>query len=283
MVDPRLSELAKSYKCETLREQTEKIKLVQHNLVLVVNYGNIVHVLQHLAKVSPKFSRTTGTFPRVQLSSNNPKVTVMIFFSGSAVFVGGKELTPTLYVALRTRLWLEKTRKEFLPRIKKESLVFGKPFNANLVFTAHLPDSFYDLAKFAANTERVNYEPEVFPGANLKIRSADGKPLCQVMVFERGYVNVMGSQSLNHAYYAIDTFYNLIAPYACEPKAPTDDIVSMRESERQIALSEVANAIKKDGSLFSHILSDMEENLKSLGVKMSVADLIDDFDNIIID
>lgn len=282
-MDPRLLELAKSYKCEPLREQTEKIKLVQHNLVLVVNYGNIVHVLQHLAKVNPNFSRTTGTFPRVQLSSNNPKVTVMIFFSGSAVFVGGKELTPTLYVALTTRLWLEQTRKRFLPNIKKESLVFGKPFNANLVFTAHLPDSFYDLAKFAANTERVNYEPEVFPGANLKIRSADGKPLCQVMVFERGYVNVMGCQSLNHAYYAIDVFYNLIAPFACAPKAPTDNIVFERESERQVALSEVANAIKKDGSLFSHILSDIEDNLNSFGVKMSLTELIDDVDNLIID
>lgn len=279
-----LNGLVKSYKCGTLPERTKGTKLFQHNLVLVVNFGMIMHVLTYLAKLNIRCSRKTGTFPQVQESSINPRLTEMTFLSGHEVLVGPQWFYSALFAAQNKRLRLEKTRRRYFPHIKQESMVFGKPVNANLVFTAHLPGRFYDIAKFAANTTGVEYEPIDFPGANLTILDANDKPIGKVMAFEGGYINIMGCRSLAQAMYALDVFVKLITPFACEPLVPTSNIVADREKEKHIALRDVVAAIKKtDNSPFAHTLSDHEENLKKLGLKKTVLEMCEEDEEMVID
>lgn len=279
-----LTGLAKSYRCDVLPPRPEGVELIQHNLVLVVNFGKIMHVLAQLAKCSIHCSRKIGTFPQVQKSSINPRLTEMTFLSGPEVIVGPEWLYAALYAALKKRIWLEKIRRRYFPDISKDSLVFGKPVNANLVFTAHLPGKFYDIAAFAANVQGVKYEPLRFPGANITIFDPDGKPISKVMVFERGYINLMGCRSLVQATYALSVFLEIIAPFACEPKNPTSDIVGQREREKTIAISKVIKELKStDNSFFVHSLTDQEENLKKVGVEKSALEICEEYPDTIID
>jgi TATA-box binding protein (TBP) (component of TFIID and TFIIIB) len=249
-----------------------KTSLVQENIVLVVNYGDIAHVLQKLAKVKKYCSRTTGTFPRVQISIKDAKVTQMIFLSGCAVSVGGKLLFPTVNAALRLRVDLERIRKTYLPSIKKEDLIFGRPENANLVFSGRLKGAAYDLAKFAAEYNAANYAPEEFPGANIKIRSPDGAPLAQVMVFEGGAFNVMGGKTIKDIYYAADEFLTIIDQFVCTPKEPTNNIIAKRKKEKKIAMNEIANRIMKtDNSLFGKTLTPIRMEVEGRPIREVVA------------
>jgi len=249
-----------------------KTALVQENIVLVVRYGDIAHVLQKLAKVKQYCSRTTGTFPRVQISVQDEKVTQMVFLSGCAVSVGGKKLNSTLNAALRLRVDLEYIRITYLPSIRKEEMVFGRPENANLVFSGRLKGPAYDLARFAAEYNSVNYDPEEFPGANIKIYSPDGKPLAQVMVFEGGAFNVMGGKTIKDIFYAADQFLSIIEQFVCEPKEPTNDIIAKRKKEKKIAMNEIANRIMQtDKSFFGKTLTPITLEVEGRPIREIVA------------
>ncbi len=246
--------------------------LVQENLVLVVDYGEIAHVLQRLAKEKIYCGRTTGTFPRTQLSIRRFKVTPMIFFSGSTVFVGGKRAALTLYNALVLRLILEEIRSQFFPEISSEKLIFGRPKNANLVFSGSLDGDFYDIAAFAASTNGAAYEPLRFPGANWKIRSPTGLPLCQVMVFEKGKFNMMGGRTVEDTKYALKKFINRIEKFRCERKAPTDDIIQTRDAEKEYAAKEVMAAMMNfPDSIFAKTLTPIVQSVDGRKIKDIVA------------
>ena len=259
---PCVREFIEGYRCEKFVPPNETIKLTQHNLVLVVDYGDTKYILPILCRKNPEFKRSIKTFPCVQICLVNPKVTQMFFFSGSSVFVGGRFQPATIYVALLYRLILEKLRQRYTPEFPAEKLIFGKPYNANLVFTGKLPHPAYDIGKFAARVNDINYDPEEFPGANTKIRDSYGRAVAQVMAFEFGFINVMGCESRSDALYAAASFARLIEPYACTPKYSNEDIIFARQKELWLATQEVADEMNRTeksvyGANLNRMISDV--------------------------
>jgi len=82
----------------------------------------------------------------------------------------------------------------------------------NLVSTGSL-DLSLDLYRLAFKLKNIEYEPEQFPGAILRINN----PKCAMLIFKNGKMNVVGCRDEETMKKAIKTVFKMIAPYSITP------------------------------------------------------------------
>ena len=78
----------------------------------------------------------------------------------------------------------------------------------NIVASAHLGVEI-DLYTIAQKVKEIEYEPEQFPGAILKLKD----PKASLLLFKNGNVICTGSKNEKDVKYAIERAITLLAPY----------------------------------------------------------------------
>ena len=82
----------------------------------------------------------------------------------------------------------------------------------NLVCTGTLNLSL-DLYQLAYKLKNIEYEPEQFPGAILRIKN----PKCSILIFKNGKMNVAGCRTEESMRKAIRIAFKMISPYSITP------------------------------------------------------------------
>jgi len=82
----------------------------------------------------------------------------------------------------------------------------------NLVSTGTLNLSL-DLYQLASKLKSIEYEPEQFPGAILRLTN----PRCSLLIFKNGKMNVAGCRTEETMRKAIKIVFKMISPYSITP------------------------------------------------------------------
>jgi TATA-box binding protein (TBP) (component of TFIID and TFIIIB) len=243
---PLLQEVVDGYEGDEFEPPSGDLHVTQHNLVLVINYGKIGPLLSRFCQHNVECRRSMETFPCLMKRFRYPAITMMAFEGGMTVFVGGYNFPSTLFVALVQRIELEEFRARLCPEIPRESLIFGSPHKANLVFTVEIPGGPFNLAEVFARVPGVKYTPGKFPGANMVLLGDNGYPLATVVFFEGGLANLMGCKSLEDAQQGVAILYEIISEFKCAPRQQREEIVKQRERERDEACARVHNELRNE-------------------------------------
>lgn len=83
----------------------------------------------------------------------------------------------------------------------------------NIVASANLGMEL-DLYTIAYKVKDVEYEPEQFPGAILKLKD----PKASLLLFKNGKIICTGGRSEKEVQYAIDRTLRLLSPYSAKQK-----------------------------------------------------------------
>jgi TATA-box binding protein (TBP) (component of TFIID and TFIIIB) len=242
---PECVELLDSLISAPYVEEKTSSPVKRSNLVLVTDYGILWNILVYICEQKIAFRNSHETFPCVMTRFRKPAVTIMGFNSGKFVSVGANSMYGSLWVFQKLRLELENFRAEYYPQLPSRNLTFGCPKNANMVFTVHLPDGPFDLARFYAQVSGTRYVPDRFPGANLPI-CVDGRTIATAVFFEKGAINIMGVKKMEDAHLATNILANALRPYKMTERVPTTDITAQRQKEKDDACNESIHSKPKD-------------------------------------
>ena len=145
-------------------------------------------------------------FPGAILKFNEPKSTLLIFKNGKVVCVGCMNRKVIKEA-------LEKAHKMLLPYAKK---IYKKSYSyeiTNMVAYASL-DLNLNLFEVALGLEDVEYEPEQFPGAIVKIK----KPPVSLLVFKNGKIIVAGAKNRKEIEEAIEKVKKMLKKFTINRK-----------------------------------------------------------------
>jgi len=161
---------------------TGKISYAVVNLVASGNL-NATLDLYNLAVTIPNIEYEPEQFPGAILKLKEPKVSMLLFKNGKVICSGAsseKEIALGITKA-------SKLIHEVQPNVKVQRDV---EYNVvNLVATANLNQTL-DLFKTAMSLDNVEYEPEQFPGAILRIDD----PKITLLLFKNGKVICAGAK-----------------------------------------------------------------------------------------
>ncbi len=146
-------------------------------------------------------------FPGAIVKFNKPKATLLVFKNGEVVVVGCKDRKMISKA-------LEKAHKLLKPlaqKVNKKVNPKNVPFKiTNMVAASDLHFSL-DLFRIATEVEAdIEYEPEQFPGAILKLK----KPPVSLLVFKNGKTIIAGARKREEIIEAIRNVKKLLKPFA---------------------------------------------------------------------
>ncbi len=141
-------------------------------------------------------------FPGAIMKFNEPKATILVFKNGKLVIVG-----------CRDRKTIEKAIVKAYKSLKKYAKNIRKKFDpnkpayelTNMVASADL-ELDLDLFRVAMELTDIEYEPEQFPGAIVKLR----KPNVSLLLFKNGKLIIAGGRTRKEIEAAIDAIYKRI-------------------------------------------------------------------------
>ncbi|MFH1225504.1 MAG: TATA-box-binding protein [Candidatus Diapherotrites archaeon] len=158
---------------------------MQYNIVNLVASANLHATLDlyNLAVTIPNIEYEPEQFPGAILKLKEPKVSMLLFKNGKIICSGAsseKEISLAVYKA-------SKLINEIQKDVKIQKNV---EYNVvNLVATANL-NMTLDLFKTAMQLDNVEYEPEQFPGAILRIT----EPKLTLLLFKNGKLICAGAK-----------------------------------------------------------------------------------------
>ncbi len=161
-----------------------KGKKVAYKIVNLVASGNLNATLDlyNLAITIPNIEYEPEQFPGAILKLKEPKVSMLLFKNGKTICSGArneKEIALAIYKASKLIHDIQKSVK--IQKNAKYNVV-------NLVATAEL-NMTLDLFKIAMELDNVEYEPEQFPGAILRI----AEPKLTLLLFKNGKLICAGA------------------------------------------------------------------------------------------
>jgi transcription initiation factor TFIID TATA-box-binding protein len=167
------------------KAKAAKKKKVNYRIVNLVASGNLEATLDlyNLAVTIPHIEYEPEQFPGAILKLKEPKVSMLLFKNGKTICSGAsseKEIGLAIYKASKLIHDIQKSVK--VQRNAKYNVV-------NLVATAEL-DMTLDLFKIAMSLDNVEYEPEQFPGAILRI----SEPKLTLLLFKNGKLICAGAK-----------------------------------------------------------------------------------------
>jgi len=158
---------------------------MQYTIVNMVASGNLNATLDlyNLAIAIPNIEYEPEQFPGAILKLKEPKVSMLLFKNGKVICSGASsesQISLAIYKASKLIHEIQKSVK-----IQKNS-----PYTVvNLVATANL-NMTLDLFKTAMELDNVEYEPEQFPGAILRIQD----PKLTLLLFKNGKMICAGAK-----------------------------------------------------------------------------------------
>ena len=159
---------------------------MQYTIVNIVASGNLNSNidLYNLAISVPNIEYEPEQFPGAILKLKEPKVSMLLFKNGKVICSGAsveKQIPLAIYKASKMIHDIQKSVK--VQKNADYTVV-------NLVTTANLKMNL-DLFKTAMELENVEYEPEQFPGAILRIHD----PKLTLLLFKNGKIICAGAKN----------------------------------------------------------------------------------------
>ncbi len=156
---------------------------MRYRIVNLVAYSNLQQTLDlyNLALAIPNIEYEPEQFPGAVLKIKEPKVSMLLFKNGKIIVSGAsseKQITTGIRKALKL---LHEVQPEIKVRRKIEYKV------VNMVASASLNKKL-DLFELALGLDNVEYEPEQFPGAVMKIT----EPKASILLFLNGQLICAG-------------------------------------------------------------------------------------------
>jgi len=159
---------------------------MQYTIVNIVASGNLNSTidLYNLAITIPNIEYEPEQFPGAILKLKEPKVSMLLFKNGKVICSGAsneKQIPLAIYKASKMIHEIQKNVK--IQKNADYTVV-------NLVTTANLHMTL-DLFKTAMESDNVEYEPEQFPGAILRIHD----PKLTLLLFKNGKLICAGAKN----------------------------------------------------------------------------------------
>lgn len=146
-------------------------------------------------------------FPGAILKLRKPKTSLLLFKNGKLICTGARNEQD---VGKAIALTYDKIKKSVKGKKTKPTLDFEV---VNMVASANLQVDF-DLYGIARNVANVEYEPEQFPGAILKLKD----PKTSLLLFKNGKVICTGARTTKDVEKAITKTLELIKKYVKKKK-----------------------------------------------------------------
>ncbi len=164
----------------------------KYKVTNVVAAGNL-HMELDLYQLPLKFKNIEyepEQFPGAILKFNVPKATVLVFKNGKIVIVGCKDKQVVEEAVLKAYQLLSKVAIRVDKKITAKNVKEAYEIT-NIVAAADLSMEM-DLFRVAMEVEGdIEYEPEQFPGAILKLR----EPKVSVLIFKNGKLILAGART----------------------------------------------------------------------------------------
>ena len=147
-------------------------------------------------------------FPGAILKLRGPKSSLLLFKNGKIICTGGKSEKDVEHAIMRAikilNPYVQKKKKTGIeqPKFKIENIVASASLNVEL-----------DLYAIAMEVEEVEYEPEQFPGAILKLLN----PKSSLLLFKNGKIICTGGKSEKEVDHAIARAIDILDPYVKGP------------------------------------------------------------------
>ncbi len=167
------------------KAREEAPKKMQYTIVNLVASANLNATLDlyNLAITIPGIEYEPEQFPGAILKLKEPKVSMLLFKNGKVICSGAsneREIGLAIFKASKLIHEIQKSVK--IQKSAKYTVV-------NLVATANLNVTL-DLFKIAMDLDNVEYEPEQFPGAILRIH----EPKITLLLFKNGKLICAGAK-----------------------------------------------------------------------------------------
>ena len=180
-----------------------------YKITNVVAAGNLGLELD-LYKLPMKFSNIEyepEQFPGAILKFNKPKATLLIFKNGKIVIVGCKHRKTIEEAIVKAYDMLHSVASKITKRFNPKKPDYEV---TNIVASADLHIEM-DLFKVVLEAdEDIEYEPEQFPGAILKLRN----PKISILIFKNGKLIIAGAKSKKEIEQAIEKTRRILMPFA---------------------------------------------------------------------
>jgi len=147
-------------------------------------------------------------FPGAILKLRGPKASLLLFKNGKIICTGGKNEKEVGNAILRAinilNPYVQKKKKGGIaqPKFKIENIVASAALGVEL-----------DLYAIAMEVEEVEYEPEQFPGAILKLLN----PKSSLLLFKNGKIICTGAKNEKEVDHAIARAIDILDPYVKGP------------------------------------------------------------------
>jgi transcription initiation factor TFIID TATA-box-binding protein len=146
-------------------------------------------------------------FPGAILKLRNPKASLLLFKNGKIICTGGKsekEVGNAIMRAIKILNPYVQKKKGGIPqpKFKIENIVASASLGVEL-----------DLYAIAMEVDEVEYEPEQFPGAILKLLN----PKSSLLLFKNGKIICTGGKSEKEVDYGIERAIDILDPYVTAP------------------------------------------------------------------
>jgi TATA-box binding protein (TBP) (component of TFIID and TFIIIB) len=220
-----------SLRTNQVRNDFNETTLLVVNHVITVHFGpNLAELLPRMIMQNLTFRLSTEHFPSLVVQLSEPKATLMVFVTGSAVLVGSRSMQEAIYVAQWIRNELEQFRRQFMPTLSPRSVVFGNLKTVNIVNSSWLPREQcpVNLGLYAAkhNCKEVIYNPKRFPGCKITFQLK-----VIVVLFEGGNFNIVGCKTQEIAIACATWLIQEMLPYKTTPRESSKNIVRQRVVE----------------------------------------------------
>ncbi len=181
----------------------------KYKITNVVAAGNLGLELD-LYKLPLKFTNIEyepEQFPGAILKFNQPKATLLVFKNGKIVIVGCKDRKTIETAIIKAYELLSPVASKILKKMNPKKLDYEV---TNIVASADLNIEM-DLFKVVLQVnENIEYEPEQFPGAILKLR----EPKVSILIFKNGKLIIAGAKARKDIERAIEKTAKVLKPFA---------------------------------------------------------------------
>ena len=185
---------------------TKKISFDIQNIVASANL-NVELDLYAIAREVDNVEYEPEQFPGAILKLKEPKTSLLLFKNGKVICTGAKS-EENVDKSIRTAY---KNIKECVKGPKKKPTLTFKI--VNIVASANLNVEL-DLYAIAREVDNVEYEPEQFPGAILKLK----EPKTSLLLFKNGKLICTGATSEGDVSKSIHKAYDMIKKHVKKGK-----------------------------------------------------------------
>ncbi len=193
-------------KTKSKGETSPRIPFKIQNIVASADLGLELDLFTIAAKI-PGIEYEPEQFPGAILKLKDPKASLLLFKNGKIICTGGRSEAEVQHAIDRTLKLLKGYGK---PTGKRKKVTFKIQ---NIVASASLGLEL-DLYTIAYKVPDVEYEPEQFPGAILKLK----EPKASLLLFKNGKIICAGSRSKSEVRKAINITMKMLKEFSSKKK-----------------------------------------------------------------